>query len=326
MPSATAFRSASSSTNSRRCSGAMSLAPPHGQFRPARPPAKRPISPATARRPMPPTGSASSAGLAERAAGCPRRMAARQAAAERANGRGAEGEPIVSAPGSTQPTAGGLRSLATAKRGKPPCAHAGPARTLRCGGARDAPNSCSAPPPRPASRLPRRGPSATSSTCCPCPAAPAQASSIDAAVQAMQQGLADALQHSRYPFARIYGDFRRERPQATHPGRYPLFDIAVTENPAAGVGPETGLRFAGIAAPEIGDVRYELRRQRTGAGPGAGSRGAARRRSRAHMVRQRRDLYRGHRRRLVRCPGRLDAVSGGNPIRRRQAVAAAASE
>jgi amino acid adenylation domain-containing protein/thioester reductase-like protein len=88
--------------------------------------------------------------------------------------------------------------------------------------------------------------------------------SIHTAVRAMQQGLADALQHARYPFARIYGDFRREHPQATHPARYPLFDIAVTENPSAGVSPETGLRFTGIAAPEMGDVLYELRRN----GPG----------------------------------------------------------
>ena len=91
----------------------------------------------------------------------------------------------------------------------------------------------------------------------PCPAR--GAASIDTAVRAMQQGLAEALQHSRYPFARIYGDFRRERPQATQPGRYPLFDIAVTVNPSVGGGPETGLHFAGIAARETGDITYELR-------------------------------------------------------------------
>ena len=91
-----------------------------------------------------------------------------------------------------------------------------------------------------------------------------ESESIDTLVRAMQQGLADALQHSRYPFARIYGDFRRERPQATHPARYPLFDIVVTENPAAGMNSETGLHFTGIAAPEVGEVIYELRRN----GPG----------------------------------------------------------
>jgi amino acid adenylation domain-containing protein/thioester reductase-like protein len=98
----------------------------------------------------------------------------------------------------------------------------------------------------------------------PLPCRAGENESIDTSVRAMQQGLADALQHSRYPFARIYGDLRRERPQATHPARYPLFDIAVTENPSVGVSPETGLRFTGIAAPEIGDVIYELRRN----GPG----------------------------------------------------------
>jgi amino acid adenylation domain-containing protein/thioester reductase-like protein len=84
--------------------------------------------------------------------------------------------------------------------------------------------------------------------------------SIDTAVHAMQQGLAEAIQHARYPFARIYGDFRRERQQATQPARYPLFDIAVTENPAATVCPESGLRLVGIAAPEDGPIPYELRR------------------------------------------------------------------
>ena len=98
----------------------------------------------------------------------------------------------------------------------------------------------------------------------PLPCRAGVAGSIDTAVQAMQRELADALQHSHYPFARIYGDFRRERPQATHPGRYPLFDIVVTENPAVGVRTETGLHFTGTAAPEIGDVTYELRRN----GPG----------------------------------------------------------
>jgi amino acid adenylation domain-containing protein/thioester reductase-like protein len=98
----------------------------------------------------------------------------------------------------------------------------------------------------------------------PLPCRAGAAGSINASVRAMQQGLAGALQHSRYPFARIYGDFRRKCPQATHPARYPLFDIAVTENPAVGGSPATGLRFTGIAAPESGDVIYELRRN----GPG----------------------------------------------------------
>jgi amino acid adenylation domain-containing protein/thioester reductase-like protein len=98
----------------------------------------------------------------------------------------------------------------------------------------------------------------------PLPCRAGEAKSIDTAVRAMQQGLADALQHSRYPFARIYDDFRRKRPQATHPARYPLFDIAVTENPSVGGSAETGVRFTGTGAPEIGDILYELRRN----GPG----------------------------------------------------------
>lgn len=87
-----------------------------------------------------------------------------------------------------------------------------------------------------------------------------EAESFDTLLQAMQQELAHALQHARYPFARIYGDFRREHPQATSPARYPLFDIGVTENPTVGGNPETDLRFTGVAAPEPGAVNYELRR------------------------------------------------------------------
>lgn len=85
-------------------------------------------------------------------------------------------------------------------------------------------------------------------------------SSFDTLVRATHQELANALQHAGYPFARIYGDFRREHPQAAHPARYPLFDIGVTENPAVGSVPETGLYFTGVGAPEAGIVKYELRR------------------------------------------------------------------
>ena len=91
-----------------------------------------------------------------------------------------------------------------------------------------------------------------------CPAAPSR--SIDALVQNIQQNLAEALQHSRYPFARIYGDFRMEQPHTKHPGRYPLFDIAVTENPAVRVTSESDLFFTALAPPDPGEVNYELRR------------------------------------------------------------------
>ncbi|NTW56713.1 MAG: amino acid adenylation domain-containing protein, partial [Chlorobiaceae bacterium] len=58
---------------------------------------------------------------------------------------------------------------------------------------------------------------------------------IDASIRSMQQSLAEAFQHARYPFARICSDFRQQHPQMKmHPSRYPLFDIAVTENPSPG--------------------------------------------------------------------------------------------
>ncbi|MBZ4218930.1 MAG: amino acid adenylation domain-containing protein [Chlorobium sp.] len=84
--------------------------------------------------------------------------------------------------------------------------------------------------------------------------------SLDALVQAIQQNLGEALQHSRYPFACIYGDFRMDATHTNHPGRYPLFDIAVTENPPLTVASEADLFLAGFAPPEPDKVSYELRR------------------------------------------------------------------
>ena len=53
-------------------------------------------------------------------------------------------------------------------------------------------------------------------------------------LRATQDGLGAALQHARYPFARMYHDFWEAHPEHRHPARYPLFDLAVSENPAAG--------------------------------------------------------------------------------------------
>ncbi|EAT58876.1 non-ribosomal peptide synthetase [Chlorobium ferrooxidans] len=87
-----------------------------------------------------------------------------------------------------------------------------------------------------------------------------ESASTDAAVQDMQQQLAEALQHVRYPFARIYSDFRRNHELSRHPGRYPLFDIAVTENPALSQPDKTEPLFSGLALPGTGITDYELRR------------------------------------------------------------------
>ena len=91
-----------------------------------------------------------------------------------------------------------------------------------------------------------------------CPGA--ESDLFEKSVQAMQQNLAEALQHSLYPFARIYGDFRQRVTHVTTPGRYPLFDIAATENPAIHTSSETGFYFSSTALPEPGEVSYELRR------------------------------------------------------------------
>jgi amino acid adenylation domain-containing protein/thioester reductase-like protein len=82
--------------------------------------------------------------------------------------------------------------------------------------------------------------------------------SFASALRAIQQALAGGLQHARYPFARMYRDFWNERPQHRHPARYPLFDLAVTENPESHPS-AAALRLAPISAPA-----YEL----TGASPG----------------------------------------------------------
>jgi len=82
--------------------------------------------------------------------------------------------------------------------------------------------------------------------------------SFGEALRQTQQALAAGLQHARYPFARIYHDFWNERPQHHHPARYPLFDLAVTENPKTSPS-LASLRLAPFPAPA-----YEL----TGASPG----------------------------------------------------------
>ncbi|UKJ77427.1 non-ribosomal peptide synthetase [Azospirillum brasilense] len=82
---------------------------------------------------------------------------------------------------------------------------------------------------------------------------------LEQAVRATQSRLAEALRHGRQPFARIHQEFRRSHPQAHHPARYPLFDLAVTENPVMAAPRGDGLRFAAIDAFHGPDIQYELR-------------------------------------------------------------------
>ncbi|PKU22236.1 non-ribosomal peptide synthetase [Telmatospirillum siberiense] len=84
--------------------------------------------------------------------------------------------------------------------------------------------------------------------------------SVEKALGGLQRALGEALRHSRYPFARIYQDFRRDHPGLGHPARYPLFDLAVTENPGtADTAKEEALRFSGLDLSEVGLFHYELR-------------------------------------------------------------------
>jgi amino acid adenylation domain-containing protein/thioester reductase-like protein len=89
--------------------------------------------------------------------------------------------------------------------------------------------------------------------------------SIEQALRAMQRSLAEGLQHARYPFARMYRDFRQDHAfahaAAPHPARYPLFDLAVTENPgipATQSNGGAGLHFSSIAPLDGNAASYEL--------------------------------------------------------------------
>jgi amino acid adenylation domain-containing protein/thioester reductase-like protein len=84
----------------------------------------------------------------------------------------------------------------------------------------------------------------------PLPCRVRRGESVEQALRAMQQNLAEGLQHARYPFARIYADFRQSNVVPLHPARYPLCDLAVTENPGAAI-----TNFCSIAHT----TGYELR-------------------------------------------------------------------
>jgi amino acid adenylation domain-containing protein/thioester reductase-like protein len=86
--------------------------------------------------------------------------------------------------------------------------------------------------------------------------------SFEQALRAMQQTLAEALHHARYPFARMYRDARQDHGVPPHPARYPLFDLAVTENPGssdANDNVEGELSFSAVAPLAEDAVHYELR-------------------------------------------------------------------
>ena len=76
------------------------------------------------------------------------------------------------------------------------------------------------------------------------------------ALREIQQSLVTDLQHARYPFSRVYHDFWSARPLLRHPTRYPIFDLAVIENPDA---PEAQVDFhlSRLSAPSAESVAYE---------------------------------------------------------------------
>jgi amino acid adenylation domain-containing protein/thioester reductase-like protein len=82
----------------------------------------------------------------------------------------------------------------------------------------------------------------------------------EAALARIQKTLGEALAHTRYPFARVYQDFRAAVPGHRHPARYPLFDLAVTENPGTAAGEDHGTRFLPLDHLDEGVPDYALSR------------------------------------------------------------------
>jgi amino acid adenylation domain-containing protein len=70
--------------------------------------------------------------------------------------------------------------------------------------------------------------------------------SVEQVLGLLQNALAEALQHARYPFARISGDFRQDHPARMHPARHPVFDLAVTESPAGAIETDRGFWFSSL--------------------------------------------------------------------------------
>jgi non-ribosomal peptide synthetase component F len=109
---------------------------------------------------------------------------------------------------------------------------------------------------------------------------------IEQSLQTMQRSLAEGLLHARYPFARMYKDFRQDRAAAPHPARYPLFDLVVAGEPRHGAAERQPARSHGggghalFAAPACA---------RPGHGPD--TRKPGRWRPAPAVVRQRRHLY-----------------------------------
>jgi len=83
--------------------------------------------------------------------------------------------------------------------------------------------------------------------------------SVEQSMAAMQLGISRALQHERYPFAQICRDFRNRHAASNHPTRFPLFDLAVTENPGLGSVSERHIKLVPINDSATGEMRYDLR-------------------------------------------------------------------
>jgi len=85
--------------------------------------------------------------------------------------------------------------------------------------------------------------------------------SINDIVAAMQKNLAQGLKHQRYPFAQIARDLSKLLERPRHPARMPVFDFAVTENPAviAGNGPADWCLTPFQSVDLLDTIQYEHR-------------------------------------------------------------------
>ena len=85
-------------------------------------------------------------------------------------------------------------------------------------------------------------------------------------LDAMQEILSKSLHHGRYPFAKIYHQVWQERPYLRDPARFPLFDIAITENPISTEEVTEQSLSLDRPTPVKGSVKYNY--ELTGHSPG----------------------------------------------------------
>ena len=81
---------------------------------------------------------------------------------------------------------------------------------------------------------------------------------FESALRRMQKVLATSLYHSRFSSAQLVQDLRAQISEPLHPARYPLFDFAVSENPASVSAQQDHIFFTSASKPEGADLEYQF--------------------------------------------------------------------